>query len=519
MSIKQILITTTVTIFVVVILTLTVRGTHGNPNAKDLQTSKWRGSGVFELSPERGRYGLLYSLIEDKSFYFSVDIARFILPDLGYKNGHYVSEFAPAVSFIAIPGYLIGKYFGASQVGAFATSSLFGALNLLLIYLIVARLTGKKLAGLIAGFIFLFATPAFAYAVNLYQHHISTFLILMSFYILISWNNFWSFGLIFFLCAMSIPVDYPNLFLMFPVGIAAFLKLFRLDFIKEKVNFKISYVKILSIIFVVLPLLFFMWFSKNSYGNPLQFSGTVGGVHEIDASGNPTTPKKVQFEDVTAFVNPEIQKKTATGFFKSRNMLNGFYIHLISPDRGVIYFAPIIVFGLYGMYLMHKHNNQYLGILAGIVGANLILYSLWGDPWGGWAFGSRYLIPAYGVMSIFIGYALATINRKWILILTMLPILIFSTAINTLGAITTSANAPQTESDALSKLSGKRERYSFDRNWEYLNTSGSKSFVYQTWLGNKISAIQYYYIITGCLVSVQLLLNILLITQRGNKKQ
>jgi len=411
------------------------------------------------------------------------------------------------------------QIFGVSQVGGFATLSFFGAVNLLLIYLIVTKLTSKKLAGLIAGFGFLFATPAFVYAVSLYQHHISTFLILMAFYALISWNNFWSYGLIFFLCAMSIPVDYPNLILMFPIGLAAFLKLFHLSSIKNKISVRINYIRILSVFFVIIPLLFFMWFNKNSYGNPLQFSGTVGGVHEIDANGNPTSPKKTQFEDVTAFVNPEAQKKTATGFFKSRNMLNGFYIHLISPDRGIVYFAPIILFGLYGLYLMHKKDEKYLGVLVGVVAANITLYSLWGDPWGGWAFGSRYLIPSYSIMSIFIGYALTNVKRVWIFAILMLPIMVFSTSVNTLGAITSNANPPQVEADALSKLSGKNERYSFDRNWEYLNNIGSKSFVYQTWLSNKIPAVNYYYVIAGSLITVQIFMNLLLIIQSRNKKQ
>lgn len=108
-----------------IVLALTVRGTYGIPNSNELNSQKWIEDGPFELSPERGRFALLYSIVEDKSVHFSESVARFALPDLGYKNGNYVSLFAPGVSFLAIPGYLLGKFFGASQVGAFATSGLF----------------------------------------------------------------------------------------------------------------------------------------------------------------------------------------------------------------------------------------------------------------------------------------------------------------------------------------------------------------------------------------------------------
>ena len=42
-------------------------------------------------------------------------------------------------------------------------------------------------------------------------------------------------------------------------------------------------------------------------------------------------------------------------FFKTRNLLNGFYIHLLSPDRGIIYYAPVILLGLLGfLFLLAK---------------------------------------------------------------------------------------------------------------------------------------------------------------------
>src|SRR5207302_508729 len=68
-------------LFLVVVLGLSVRGLAGNPTPKDLNTLAWKDQGPLELSPERGRFSLLYSLAENRSFQLSVDLARFAAPD------------------------------------------------------------------------------------------------------------------------------------------------------------------------------------------------------------------------------------------------------------------------------------------------------------------------------------------------------------------------------------------------------------------------------------------------------
>ncbi|MFC1625680.1 hypothetical protein ACFL1Q_01430 [Patescibacteria group bacterium] len=504
-------------ILIVVLLALSIRGSFGSPTSNDLSSSIWRGEGVFELSPERGRFALTYSLIEDKSFYFSVDLARFIIPDLGYKDGHYVSLFAPAVSFMVMPGYLIGKYLGASQVGAFAVIGIFALINLILIKEIVKSLGGNKIAGWISGLIFLFATSAYSYAVNLYQHQISTFLILLSSLILIRTKKIWPLFFVWFFCAMSITVDYPNLFLMFPIGLFGVSKLLKIQQKNKKKVYKVNVINLLTVLGVVLPILFFGWFNYKSYSNPLQFSGTVGGVHEIDENGNPTASKTIDPQDVERFVNPDEQKKSALAWFNPRESLNGLYILMISPDRGVVVFAPIIVLGLVGMFVLGKKKNKYLPMLLGVIVVNITLYSMWGDPWGGWAFGSRYLIPAYAIMSVFIGVALTEFRRKWLFLVVFYPVLVYSILVNTLGALTTSANPPKTEALPLEAISGRRERYSYDRNWEFLISGKSKSFVFQTWGYKYLDSVYYYYLISGLIILLTTTNFVWLIIQKNEK--
>lgn len=498
--IKKILLTIFIALASIFALVLSMRGIASSPTEATINSSTWRDSGPFELSPERGRFALTYSIIENKSMYFSTDIARFVVPDLGYKDGHYVSLFAPGVSYLVAPGYLIGKALGSTQVGTFSVIALFALFNALLVALIARKLGAGFAAASLSGLLFLFATPGFAYAVDLYQHHISTFLILASMFALIRWNNKWSLLATWFLCAASIPVDYPNLFLMFPIGLWATGRFFEVRRRVSTYGITIFPLKALTLLAVLPPLLFFFWFNASSYGNPFQFSGTVASVSGIDDSGMPSAPKTADLENVEKFLHPEEQEKSAISFFKTRSLLNGFYIHSISPDRGTIFFAPVVLFGVIGMVLLRKKYPKIVAVFIAIIGANVLLYSMWGDPWGGWAFGSRYMIPAYAVLSIFIGIFLTRFSRSLILLPLFWLVLTYSIAVNTLGAITSSKNPPQVEILGIEKLSGKVEDYSFDRNHEYLLTNGSKSFVFQTFAHNYVDANTYYLFLSGFIV-------------------
>jgi hypothetical protein len=503
-------------LFSFVILFLSVRGHKGNPTPDELNTNYWKDDGPLELSPERGRFALVVSLIEDKSFSFSLPIARFTTPDLGYLNGKYVSLFAPGVSFLVIPGYVLGKTFGVSQVGTYLAISLFAVLNSVLIFRIASLLGARPVAGILGGLIFLFATPAYAYGVSLYQHHISTFLILMSLYLLMRFRSVLALAGVWFLAACSIPVDYPNLFLMTPIALFSLGRVFQWKASEQTQIFTLKAGGFLTFIFGLLPVLFFLWFNVQSYGNPFQLSGTLPSVKAIDEAGNPTLPDDSGTESNEAFfTDPAQQNKSALAFFKTRNMIRGFFVHLIGPDRGIIFYAPVILIGLFALPFLYKKYPSMLQVIFGIIGINLLLYSMWGDPWGGWAFGSRYLIPSYALLSICIGLVLTLWSRNVFLVGVVFILFAYSTGVNTLGAITTSRNPPQIEILGLEKITGKEEKYTFERNWEYLKAGRTKSFAYEIFFENYITPRMYYWILASSIISVGYSLFALLQMRKG----
>jgi hypothetical protein len=119
------------------------------------------------------------------------------------------------------------------------------------------------------------------------------------------------------------------------------------------------------------------------------------------------------------------------------------------------------------------------------------------------------MIPTYAVLSIFIGTLLTKFSNSKALLLFVWIVLVYSLAVNTLGAITTSKNPPAVEVLGLEKLSGKVEHYSYDRNYEFLQNNNSKSIVFQSIARSHVSALNYYFILTGFLT---LFLTVLLVS-------
>ena len=498
-----------VSFVLLVILIGVTKGRFGNPDDETLNSKSWTDNGPLELSPDRGRFALTYSIAEDQSVTFSLPVARFATPDLGYKDGYFVSLFAPGVSFVVLPGYLIGRIFNASQIGTFLVISLFAFINFWLIYAISKKLGAKKYASIIGAAIFSLATPALAYSGSLYQHHISTFLILFSVWLLLKFKSVWSLAIVWVLVGISVAVDNPNFFMMFPIGLVALVNTVDMTRVKNKINLKINYVKLLAIFAIVIPIIAFMYFNLISNGSPFQLSGTVMGVQDIDINGKPTKTSLITdnnleaklFEAVDGDNEVDSESRSALGFFDSRNMLIGFYTQFFSPDRGILFFTPIVFLGFLGILVWYKKFNQIHILLFGILMANLTIYALWGDPWGGWAFGSRYLIPAYAVLAIFMSLILTSWNRKIVFLLLIYPVLIYSISVNMIGALTSNRNPPQVEVLALEKLSGKEEKYTFERNWDYLQND-SKSFVYKSFVQGRISPVEYFYILSGLTTAV-----------------
>jgi len=127
---------------------------------------------------------------------------------------------------------------------------------------------------------------------------------------------------------------------------------------------------------------------------------------------------------------------------------------------------------------------------------NIITYTMWGDPWGGWAFGARYLIPGYAILSIYLSILISNIKSEYLLT-PILILYLYSSYVNTAGVLTTNSIPPKVQVLNLEAQSGKEEKYNYLRNLDLLFIGKSKSFVFNEYFNNFLTASQYFTVIYG----------------------
>ena len=133
---------------------------------------------------------------------------------------------------------------------------------------------------------------------------------------------------------------------------------------------------------------------------------------------------------------------------------------------------------------------------------------MWGDPYGGWSFGSRYLIPTYAFLSIGIALLLSHCRWKGLCLLLFFLVFLSSAAANTVGALSSSLNPPRIEVLSLEEITGAEQKFTVDRNWQYLEEKGTKSFAYAVFFDKYLSPRGYYNLVYGLVVSLALAISL-----------
>ncbi len=184
--------------------------------------------------------------------------------------------------------------------------------------------------------------------------------------------------------------------------------------------------------------------------------------------------------------------------FKTRRQLDGFYTLLVSDERGMFYFSPILLLGILGMGIayMKKEYLPFVVICITLVLINIILYSMFIDPWGGWAFGPRYLIPASAVLACFISFTLRLLQKKILFSILFFQLLAYSVWVHTLGAMTTVSIPPKIEAIHLLKPIP----YTYEYNFFLAYKNFTSSLAYQLFLPHILSVSQYINIFSGIVV-------------------
>lgn len=130
----------------------------------------------------------------------------------------------------------------------------------------------------------------------------------------------------------------------------------------------------------------------------------------------------------------------------SQSILPAFAAYLISPNRGLFFFSPILLFSLLGMWLCLKNTvvikpdvRRIFILFALLVPVNILVYCSFPAWWGGESFGYRYLVDSLPVLAIFLAIAAEYLWRSRSSVLSGIKIafvlcVIWSVLVQALGA-------------------------------------------------------------------------------------
>jgi hypothetical protein len=474
--------------FIFLIFILTIKGLPGNlhPNGTGANRIKMN-TPPFETSMERGRFAQVVALAETGNLKVN-SFTRFLEPDLAWYNNNFYSTFPPGVAFIALPFYLLGRLFNLSQIFTFLTSAVFTTITAYIIYLCCQMQNISNRSSVLAALIFAFTSSTWAYSVSLSAHAVSAFTIALGYFTLQkiakSEKEFWCFALMGALFGACFFVDYPNILIFLPLLIYALAQKMFVFREEEKDNvLEIQIPKGLGYLVLVFSLFFalFATFNLRTFHKPIAFTNT----YSIKFLQNP----KESF-DKMHLNNDIFETRNYSHRFSLDSTLDGINTLTFSKDRGLFFYAPIYLLAFLGLVLMVRKNRRLAGLaVTGLITflLNLVIYASYDDPWGGWAFGPRYLTTTLPILAIFVaeGIEFLFTKGKFLAKTLIFTVLIYCFTVALLGALTTNAVPPSVEAVGL------KMKDNFMFNWDYLRNSGVNSFIYKLLLAKVMSPVWY----------------------------
>lgn len=431
---------------------------------------------VFESSTARGRYSLLLAIEEEKSLNLPQKLADFGSPDVAISKQGFVSIFPPGIPLLLLPFYKLGSIWDLGQLATSFAMLLITVTNCVVLYFLARSIDFGKGLSLLASFVFLFASNSLAYSTMITQHQVTTLLMLIL--LILAFHQSWINDLFFwFVYGLSILIDIPNVILFLPICFYLVIeKWFGVKETTKHIVVNFNYLRAILIAFSFVAFFLFGYFNFISTGAFQTFGQILPrftGTQDVSLGSN---------EPVAGINSP----------FRLRNLPQGADILLTSPDRGVIYYFPIFLLAFWGIsQLTYQIGTGKSALLIILPVTQILLYASFGDPWGGWSYGARYLIPSFAILSLFLIAAVKRHATNWLFILFFSILLTISSAVSVLGAVSTTLIPPKIE--AVSLGLDHTPKYALS----YLGNQPPRSFIYQNYFSAYLNGIQFYLMIFG----------------------
>jgi hypothetical protein len=342
---------------------------------------------------ENSRFNLVKAILEGT---FQIDAYKNNTGDRAYYNNHFYSDKPPGAAFLATPflwawKFMYNHFFDLLKEEHFKekeylitwsrgevstldyvnldlftsvsmlvvtlfTSSIFGALSVVIIYKILSALNENKNRLLLA-LTYGLATPILPYSILFFGNVLPLFLGLLSFYLIFAsrktGKNFFLAGLVI---GFSIVCDFSMILI--------YIGLFILSLHYSR---KLSKFLLFGSLIGIFPLL----------------------IYNFVILGNP-------FDTLMFHMDPSVWsdfKRKPSFELNLGRLISTPKEILFSPFRGLFFYYPILLFSLIGFFYMHKKYSFETKIIIFMFILFILLNSALKGWFGGSSFGPRYLLP------------------------------------------------------------------------------------------------------------------------------
>jgi hypothetical protein len=365
---------------------------------------------------QNSRLDLLHALFVHKTF--KIDAYHENTGDKSIANGHYYSDKAPGIVFLAIPAFAVAKgilhvldvpldsdkgWLASSWITTVGSVGLITALGGALMFLFLCRLVEQSIAFLTTYVVFLGSAP-FPYATMLFSHATVIGLICIALwavaddYFIRRMTRSFSFStlggegrgevvlnsrfrrylLAGFACGLAIASEYTA-----AIAAGGVLALALL------ISFKRGIILALA---SIAPLLLIPAYNWICFGGPLAF-----GYHNLAL--------------------PEFQEMNKGLFgITFPPKASAAYLILFSPARGLFFWTPFFMLAFFGMKALLAKSGKLFWVVLTVTVVQVISISGYYMPGGGAALGPRHLAPMLPLVCILSALGLRTLPRTGFLL-------------------------------------------------------------------------------------------------------
>lgn len=97
----------------------------------------------------------------------------------------------------------------------------------------------------------------------------------------------------------------------------------------------------------------------------------------------------------------------------SPTVLEGIAGLLVSPNRGLLIYTPVMIFAFWGAVRVWRDRApEWMRLLVIGLGAHVLIYGAFGEWWAGYTFGPRYFCDVLPVLTLLLAYGLVPLWRR-----------------------------------------------------------------------------------------------------------